>query len=37
MLLTLKMREMAAERCRKMMIARMKKKEDRRDKNYTVS
>jgi hypothetical protein len=32
-----KMRELAAERCRGMLLDRIKKEDDLRDKGYTVS
>jgi len=35
--LTLKMRQLAAERCRGMLLARIQKEDDLRDKGYTVS
>jgi hypothetical protein len=35
--LAMKMRELAAKRCRRMLINRIKKEDDLRDKGYTVS
>jgi hypothetical protein len=35
--LALKITELAAERCREMLLARIKKEDDLRDKGYTVS
>ena len=35
--LPLKMRELAAERCRQMLIHRIKKEDDPQDKGYMVS